>query len=145
MTKNLFQPYQEEIQNLLKPKKKRKKNRLVNNVGLPTERQEQRIVIAWLKKNGIPCQHSPNGGFRNKIEAYNLKLDGVSAGFPDIEIPVMRLPYGGLYIEMKPRGRHIISDAQKYWIKLLQENGQRAEVCIGADQAIELVKSYMML
>lgn len=45
--------------------------------------------------------HIPNGGSRNRLEAANLKKQGVKSGVPDICLPVARGAYHGLYIEMK--------------------------------------------
>lgn len=45
--------------------------------------------------------HIPNGGSRNKLEAANLKRQGVKAGVPDLFLPVSRGGYHGLFIELK--------------------------------------------
>ena len=45
--------------------------------------------------------HIPNGGSRNKLEASNLKKQGVKAGVPDLFLPVGRGSYHGLFIELK--------------------------------------------
>lgn len=45
--------------------------------------------------------HIPNGGSRNKIEAANLRRQGVRSGVPDLCLPVARGNYHGLYIELK--------------------------------------------
>lgn len=45
--------------------------------------------------------HIPNGGSRNKLEAANLKKQGVKAGVPDLFLPVGRGSYHGLFIELK--------------------------------------------
>ena len=71
------------------------------------EAQEQAVVISWceMQKNKYPelsmIYHCPNGGYRNKIEAANLKRQGVKSGVPDLFLPVPRKNKHGLFIEMK--------------------------------------------
>ena len=58
-----------------------------------TEADEQKAVIQWciLMEKRWPeleyLYHVPNGGSRNRIEAANLKEEGVKAGVPDLELP----------------------------------------------------------
>lgn len=107
-----------------------------------SEAHEQIAVVNYCDILGIPVFHVPNGGIRNKIEAANLKRQGVKAGVPDLVIPCARCGYHGLYIEMKTKtGR--ISDKQKEWLKLLRKEGYAAYVARGASQAIELIDHYM--
>ena len=112
------------------------------------EAREQEAVIQWAE-----CQsgrypelrllfHIPNGGSRNKIEAANLKRQGVKAGVPDLFLPVARGVYHGLFIEMKA-GKNRPTKRQKEWIDALQKQGYAAFVCWGADEAIAVLKSYL--
>lgn len=50
------------------------------------ERQIQRAILTllWRSYPQAFAMHIPLGGYRNKIEAYNLKLDGALAGSPDL-------------------------------------------------------------
>ena len=66
--------------------------------------------------------HIPNGGSRNRLEAANLKKQGVKSGVPDICLPVARGAYHGLYIEMKV-GRNKASENQTQWLSDLNEQG----------------------
>ena len=65
------------------------------------EADEQCAVIEYCEYLRIPVYHIPNGGTRNKIEAANLKRQGVKSGVPDLCFPLARGKYHGLYIEMK--------------------------------------------
>ena len=109
----------------------------------PTEDQEQKALVEWLTINHTPFYHVPNGGFRNQREAANLKRLGVRPGVPDICIPVPNNLYHGLYIELKRIGGSVVSDNQKMWIDLLNENGYLAKVCIGFDCAKNVIVEYM--
>ena len=82
--------------------------------------------------------HIPNGGSRNKLEAYNLKKQGVKAGVPDLCLPVARGGFHGLYIELK-YGDNTATDNQKGWITALRQQGYCAVVCHGYDQAVAVL------
>ncbi len=88
--------------------------------------------------------HIPNGGSRNKLEAANLKRQGVKAGVPDICLPVARGLYHGLYIEMKnTSGKNKATAKQKDWIDELKKQGYMAIVCFGWQEASEVIEKYM--
>ena len=110
---------------------------------IPTEAQEQRKVVKYCAVRGIPCFHIPNGGQRGKVCAYQMKLQGVKAGVPDLCIPLARHGYHGLYIEMKRTKNFKLRDNQRAWIYLLNRNGYLARVCAGAENAIELIHHYV--
>lgn len=142
MAKNPFRPYAAEISWLRKRKEPKRLAKINPHL---SEKQEQDIVVAWLRKNNILFYASANGGYRNLIEAANLKRQGVEPGVPDLCLPILKSPYGGLYIELKRKGKSVVSENQKKWIALLRANGQRAEICVGADEAISLIKSYLSM
>ncbi len=113
-----------------------------------SEATEQEQVMLWCSYVAIRhpelnlLYHVPNGGSRNEIEAANLKRQGVKAGVPDLALPVARNGYHGLYIEMK-FGKNKASEKQKWWIEQLQEQGYKAVICYGAEEAIETLKAYI--
>ncbi len=112
------------------------------------EAQEQAVVISWCKmqeKKYPPLKliyAIPNGGYRNKIEAYNLKLQGVKAGVPDLFLSCPNSFYHGLYIEMK-WGKNKPTENQEDWIKRLSTVGYKCEVCWSSEEAIEVIKNYL--
>ena len=55
---------------------------------LPTESQEQIMLVTWLVKKGIKFYAIPNGGKRNYLEAAKFKREGVQPGVPDLCIPI---------------------------------------------------------
>ena len=110
---------------------------------IPSEAQEQEVVIQYCDLRSIPIFAIPNGGTRNKLEAVNLKRQGVKAGVPDLCLPIPKGKYASLYIEMKRVGKSTVSQAQKDWIALLNKEGNLAVICYGADEAIDTINNYL--
>ena len=108
------------------------------------EEIEQTAVVDYCRYANIPVYHVPNGGRRNAKEAYFLKRSGVSAGVPDLCIPLARGGFFGLYIEMK-YGKNKTTPAQDKWLELLHKENYRCWICYSADEAIEVIKSYVKL
>lgn len=114
------------------------------------EANEQEALFGWagFMRGKYPeidsLYHIPNGGSRNRIEAANLKRQGVKAGVPDLCLPAARGKYHGLYIEMK-YGKNKASENQEKWIAALREQGYVAEICYGWQQAAELITKYLEL
>ena len=112
------------------------------------EAQEQEALFQWaaVQAHKYPAlrllYHVPNGGSRNKLEAYHLKLQGVKAGVPDLCLPVPSGGYHGLYIELKA-GRNKPTPEQRAWLAALDVNGYKTAVCYGWQQAAEEIKSYL--
>lgn len=127
----------------LKPKRVRKKP-------TPHEGDEQEALFRWTAfiRGRFPeidlLYHIPNGGSRNRIEAANLKRQGVKAGVPDLCLPVARSGYHGLYIEMK-YGKNKPSENQDKWLSALQKQGYAVAVCYGWQEAQELITKYLEL
>lgn len=86
--------------------------------------------------------HIPNGGSRNKIEAANLKKQGVKSGVPDVCLPVPSGKYHGLYIEMK-YGNNKPTDNQEDWLKNLSEQGYATKVCYSWEEAAKTICCYL--
>lgn len=112
------------------------------------EAQEQAVVISWCKmqENKYPALKNiyaiPNGGYRNKIEAKNLKLQGVKSGVPDLHLAYPNSFYHGLYIEMK-WGKNKPTQNQEAWINGLSVAGYKCEVCWSSKEAIAVIKDYL--
>ena len=86
--------------------------------------------------------HIPNGGSRNKKEAYNLKLQRVKPGVPDVHLPVPSGKYQGLYIEMK-YGDNKPTDKQEEWLEKLSKQGYATKVCYSWEEAAKTICSYL--
>lgn len=113
-----------------------------------TEADEQKALMQWAKwqEGRYPelklLYHCPNGGTRNKLEAANLKRQGVKAGVPDLFLPVSRNNKHGLFLEMKV-GRNKCTENQKKWIRNLLEQGYEVKVCYSCEEAIQIIKKYL--
>ena len=112
------------------------------------EAAEQEALFRWAAfiRGRFPeidlLYHIPNGGSRNRIEAANLKRQGVKAGVPDLCLPVARAHWHGLYIEMKA-GKNTTTEKQDGWISDLRAQGYAAEVCYGWERAAEVITKYL--
>lgn len=92
--------------------------------------------------------HIPNGGSRrNAFEGWRMKRAGVKAGVSDLFLPVPCGPYHGLWIELKsgesPRPRPTL--AQRRWLERMRMLGYRAELCVGAEDALNTLDGYLAL
>ncbi len=121
------------------PSTPKKAARPRNNI----EAHHQMQLHAWLTKLSILHYHVPNGGYRRKIEAYQLKMMGVAAGVPDIVVPIAKKPYHGLYIELKADSKSVISPSQKWWHHELVM--QKMKVCVSCsiEDSKKVVTEYL--
>lgn len=114
------------------------------------EDTEQITVISWANWNVNKWPelkwlfHIPNGGKRNYTEAARFKMAGVKAGVCDLELPVARGEYHGLFIEMK-YGDNKTTEAQEEFIAFVRQQGYCAVVCNGANEAINVLEMYLSL
>ena len=114
------------------------------------EADEQKKLFHWadFMKTEYPeldmMFHIPNGGSRNKLEAANLKKQGVRAGVPDICLPVARGGYHGLFIELK-FGKNKTTANQDKWLAKLNEKGYAVAVCYGCKKAQDKILKYLNL
>jgi len=111
-----------------------------------SEDEEQIALVDWLNlKKDIPFYHIPNGGQRDAREGAKLKRMGVSAGAPDLCIPMARKGHHGLYIELKREEGGVLSDAQKKWRDILIKQGYAWYECKGFEHAKDVICYYLDL
>ena len=84
----------------------------------------------------------PNGGSRHRLEAINLKKQGVKAGISDITLQVARGGFHGLWIELKA-GKNKAQPSQLEFIEAVRKQGYLAKVIYGSTAAIELIEKYL--
>jgi hypothetical protein len=115
----------------------------------PLESAEQAVVIRWCLWHESRWPELrwlfavPNAAKRTKFER-GLNLDlGMKAGVPDLILPVPRGTYIGLAMEMKRVGGRGPSELQEMWLDGLASMGWRTQTCWGANEAIDLITSYM--
>lgn len=84
----------------------------------------------------------PNGAVRTG-KGYGRVDAGVKAGIPDLMLPVARLGYFGLYIELKIFGGRVRNN-QRQWINDLIDQGYEARVIVESVEAFStLLQNYM--
>ena len=109
-----------------------------------SEAQEQSTLFQWASYfPELEYMFAiPNGGSRNKIEAVNLKRQGVKSGVPDLMLPLPKGIYHGLFIEMKV-GKNKTSENQNKWLEYLSSVGYLTAVCYGFEEAKSTILSYL--
>ena len=114
--------------------------------GKRSEAEEQAALFEWAayKKELQYMFAIPNGGSRNKIEAVNLKRQGVKNGVSDVFLPLSKGEYHGLFIEMKV-GRNKPSEEQKEFLEYVNSGGYYGTVCYGFEEAREIILWYLDL
>lgn len=87
----------------------------------------------------------PNGGKREPATAARLKATGVKRGFPDVGLPIPKLGFAGMFIEMKKANGTMnnVDDPQTVWHTDLTEQGYYVVVAFGWKQAVELITEYL--
>lgn len=109
----------------------------------PSEYHEQVKLVDWMRVAGVPHHHSPNGGYRNKVEAMKFKRMGTNAGFPDIFIPIARKGFHGLTIELKRILGGKLTESQLAWRDIFVEQGYAWYEAKGSDEAIKIIEGYL--
>lgn len=113
---------------------------------LQPEALEQITVMEWLRWTHPDIAqityHIPNERKQSAIWGLVMKHLGVVSGVPDICVPYANHGWHGLYIEMKTQKGRTTNNQERY-IERLRENGYRAEVAYGAEQAINILKDYL--
>ena len=110
---------------------------------IPTEHQEQSLVVKYCTLKKIPIFHIPNGSYKSVTARTKSKQEGLKAGVPDLMIPVPNKNHHGLFIEMKRVKNSKVSVHQKQWIELLNKQGYKAIVCYGNKEAIQEIENYI--
>lgn len=110
---------------------------------------EQELVMRWAEgqigtwPELALLHHIPNGGKRGKAEAAKLKRMGVKKGVPDLNLPVARGGFVGLYVEMKRLDGGRLSTEQKGWLAALHAAGHCVAVAEGHEHAIAVLRDYL--
>ena len=104
---------------------------------VPSEHQEQVLLIQWFRRTYIDVRifAIPNGESRSKSAGARLKAEGVSAGVPDLFIPAWNV-----WIEMKRSKGGRTSDKQKDWLAYLETVGHEVYVCAGFEAAKKTIQ-----
>ena len=119
------------------------------HIAIPTEYAEQVDIFqrAQLYAKQYPELKFLNGslnGVRLTIgQAVKAKKAGMRKGYPDIQMPVKRDKYSGLYIELKRIKGGRIEPEQRDWREFLISQGYKHCFCKGADEAWKVIVEYL--
>jgi len=84
---------------------------------------------------------TPNGGYRNAIEAMRLKAEGVRRGVPDLFLAYPSNGYSGLFIEMKI-GKNKKTIDQDQYFHMLTAVGYLCKEVRSFDEFVDLIVNY---
>lgn len=122
-----------------------KKKRKINS-------EEADIQSEFFKQVGLFFPHIPdkllfsvpNGGSRNKLEAINLKRQGVKSGVSDVILLIPKGGFASLCMEFKTKtGKQ--SEEQKEFQKQTEKCGSKYVIVRSVKEAIEKVREYLEL
>lgn len=88
--------------------------------------------------------HCPNGGSRNKFEAYKFKSMGVLPGVSDVIILKPNQKFSGLIIELKA-AKGTLQKTQEIFLNKATNNGFKCVVCYNMESVIKTVKEYLKI
>lgn len=113
----------------------------------PSEHNNQASFVAYVKEKYpmLEIVAIPNAARRSGREGWRMKQEGLSTGFPDIEIlfPTEFAP--PLFIENKKETKknHKLPESQSAKHELLRQLGYKVEVCYSYEDQIECLESYI--
>lgn len=84
----------------------------------------------------------PNGGSRHKIEAANMKRQGVKAGVADVILQVPKKGFASLCLEFKTKKGKQSRD-QKEYQRQVEMAGSKYVVVRSVEEAIKVVLEYL--
>lgn len=118
---------------------------------IPYEFWEQCKLFEWAEeeKGRYPelrlLNGSLNGVKLTEGQSMKCKRTGMRKGWPDVNLPVARGKYHGLYIELKRRKGGVVSDIQREILGLLQDQGHLVHVCKGYREAVHIILEYLKI
>ena len=113
-----------------------------------SEFDEQVRIVKWARFWEVKypelklLNESANGVHLTKAQAGKAKAAGMVAGWPDINLPVARGGFIGLYIELKI-GNRKPEPHQVEILKALAAEGHYCAAVRGADAAIRNIEEYL--
>ena len=116
---------------------------------IPLEYEEQ---VAIFKRAHLYARKHPELRFLNgSLNGVRLPIGlavkcrkaGMREGYPDLQLPVRRGIYPGLYIELKRIKYGKIDPAQKDWAEFLISQGYMHRFCKGCEEAWDVIINYL--
>lgn len=126
-----------------------KKKKRTPTAPCPTEYSEQCSIFrrAQLHSRQWPELRFLNGslnGVRLTIgQAVKAKAAGMKKGVPDLQLPIRRGNYSGLFIELKRIKGGRVEPEQKLWAAMLTSQGYKHVFAYGCDAAWKAITDYL--
>lgn len=116
----------------------------------PTEYEDQCRIFRTVNSY-IPIypelrfMHASLSGVKMTIgQAVKMQKSGcLKKGIPDIEFPLRRGGWNGLYIELKRVKGGKVSIDQREWAEFLKKQGHKHHFCYGFDDAWNRIYNYL--
>ena len=98
--------------------------------------------MSWFRQTHKPVRifAIPNGEARSRTTGARLKVEGVSAGVPDLFIPAWCL-----WVEMKRADGGVVSAVQADWHAYLASVGHTVIIGHGLDDAQKKLQEWLLL
>ena len=122
---------------------------------IPKEDEEQAAVVCWFEFNyphlssllvaSANGAHLAGSARQRAAKMAKMKKGGFKKGFPDLQLVHPNKTYSGLFIEMKRQKGGVTSPEQRQYIIDLSKQQRAANVCRGADEAIEAIKALSLI
>lgn len=115
----------------------------------PLEHNQQVSIFEWADRMSKKYPElkllngSLNGVRLTPGQAKKAKASGMKKGFPDINLPVERNGWHGLYIELKRQYSGSLSKEQIWWLEQLIDNKYYAVCCRGKEHTIKTILEYL--
>jgi hypothetical protein len=84
----------------------------------------------------------PNGDWRGWGTGKKLKAQGVIPGIPDLNLPVARSGFHGLYIELK-KARGSVKADQWEIMEALHRQGHCVRLCNNLEVTLRIIRDYL--
>ena len=110
------------------------------------EHNLQTRCVRWFRLQYPNMRHNlfavPNGGYRTKTTAAQLKEEGQLAGVADLILLRRKGKCGALLLEAKVKGNYQ-SDAQREWQRLIEADGYEYRVFRSLEEFSAIVNNYI--
>ena len=111
-----------------------------SKIGVPTEADEQKAVVGFLRAHGLDFFAVPNEGRRSVYEMAAMRARGFRAGVFDLVVLNAADNDRPVFVEMKRSAGGRLSEAQRKFGETLDRLGYQWVVAHGADEAIAWLK-----
>lgn len=124
---------------------------------IPTENQEQRALVKWIKTHYLIRDYlikTNNEGKRTPGQGFNLKLMGLCVGASDLFLayPSTSKGYHGLWLEVKRNKKYTPSErrtdtwiAEEMFQERMKKVGFAAEFCYGWIHGKAIIDDYLSI